>query len=282
MQITIKPEFRDLIPELSDDELSQLEANILQEGIRDPLVLWGDILIDGHHRYEIAQRHGLKFQTVQRQFDNEDAAQQWIILNQFGRRNLSAYDRSILALKLKPVLAAEAKKRQGKRNIPQKSAGSEVRDQLAKAANVSHDTIAKVEKIEAEGTEELKARVKSGKTSINKAYQEIRQRKPKPVEESPKPDRRRRKGVCLSDYLLHGRDNGVTARHLANLLGCDQSEIRAIVHRERVNGALILATPQNGYYLASDNSEARIFCNKLQNRAREITEAVEGIERAIT
>ena len=33
----------------------------------------------------------------------------WIIKNQFGRRNLSAYDRSILALKLKPVIAAKAK-----------------------------------------------------------------------------------------------------------------------------------------------------------------------------
>ena len=33
----------------------------------------------------------------------------WIIKNQFGRRNLSVYDRSILALKLKPVIAAQAK-----------------------------------------------------------------------------------------------------------------------------------------------------------------------------
>ncbi len=38
------------------------------------------------------------------------------------------------------------------KDIPQKSAGSEVRDELAKAAGVSHDTIAKVEKIEEEVT----------------------------------------------------------------------------------------------------------------------------------
>jgi len=34
----------------------------------------------------------------------------------FGRRNLSAYDRSVLALKLKPIIEAEAKKNQGTRN----------------------------------------------------------------------------------------------------------------------------------------------------------------------
>lgn len=38
-----------------------------------------------------------------------DDALIWIIKNQLGRRNLSAYDRSILALKLKPVIAAKAK-----------------------------------------------------------------------------------------------------------------------------------------------------------------------------
>lgn len=59
----------------------------------------------------------------------------------------------ILALKLKPLIAEKAKERQGARNdIPQKSAGSykpmETRDELANIAGVSHDTIAKVEKIE--------------------------------------------------------------------------------------------------------------------------------------
>jgi len=28
-------------------------------------VLWGDLLVDGHNRYEICRKHGLPFQTVQ-------------------------------------------------------------------------------------------------------------------------------------------------------------------------------------------------------------------------
>ena len=40
MQIQIDPEFKALIPPLAPDELAQLEANILRDGCRDPLVVW--------------------------------------------------------------------------------------------------------------------------------------------------------------------------------------------------------------------------------------------------
>lgn len=107
----------------------------------------------------------------------------WIIKNQLGRRNLSAYDRSILALKLKPVIAAKAKEKQLstlKQNAETVSQKSDEREELstkkeiAKAAGVSHDTIAKVEKIEQQATPEIKAALKSGEISINAAYEGIK------------------------------------------------------------------------------------------------------------
>jgi len=38
--LTIDPEFQSLIPPLAPEELAQLEANILADGCRDPLVVW--------------------------------------------------------------------------------------------------------------------------------------------------------------------------------------------------------------------------------------------------
>lgn len=71
-----------------------------------------------------------------------------MINNQFGRRNLINYQRSVLALELESVFSDRAKENQGQRNdIKQISAESkpiETRAELAKVANVSHDTIAKV------------------------------------------------------------------------------------------------------------------------------------------
>lgn len=62
--ITIDNEFQNLIPPLTDEEFAQLETNILRDGIRDALITWHGILIDGHNRYRIAQKHGLTYRTV--------------------------------------------------------------------------------------------------------------------------------------------------------------------------------------------------------------------------
>jgi hypothetical protein len=110
--IQINNEFKSMIPALLPEEYRQLEQNILVEGIRDPLVLWGNILIDGHNRYEIAQKYNVPYKTVNREFKQENDVKLWILKNQFGRRNLSDYDRARLAIKLKPVIAEKAKENQ--------------------------------------------------------------------------------------------------------------------------------------------------------------------------
>ena len=190
MSIRIDKEFESLIPPLSDEEFKQLEDNCVKDGIRDPLVFWrvpngDDILIDGHNRWKIAAHHaGIPFETVHMTFDNRDEVKAWIIKNQFGRRNLSAYDRSVLALKLKPLIAEKAKGRQiqgGKEKVVQKSAQAKTRDELAKVAGVSHDTIHKVEKIEAEAPESTKQAVREGKLSINQAYNSTFPKRQDPV-----------------------------------------------------------------------------------------------------
>lgn len=89
MTIQIDPEFQALIPPLSTEEKQQLEANIVADGCRDPLVVWGETLIDGHNRYEICTRLGLPFDTVEMDFDSRDEAMDWMDANQLGRRNIT-------------------------------------------------------------------------------------------------------------------------------------------------------------------------------------------------
>ena len=99
--ITIDREFKNLIPAISDEERSQLEANLVEHGgARDPLVVWRDgdrdTLIDGHNRYEICTRLGLEYQVTAMEFDGRDEAADWIDRNQLGRRNLSRQDYKLL------------------------------------------------------------------------------------------------------------------------------------------------------------------------------------------
>ena len=111
-QVKIDPEFQSLIPSLSEDEYRQLEENCKRDGILDSLKVWNGFLIDGHNRFKISEEWDLNYTVEEMDFPDRTSVIRWIITNQFGRRNLSAYDRSVLALKLKPIMQAEAKKRQ--------------------------------------------------------------------------------------------------------------------------------------------------------------------------
>ena len=180
----ILQELESLIPPLSNEEFKQLERNILEEGIREPLITWNGILIDGHNRYRIAQEHDMNYETLEKEFENLNRVKEWMINNQFGRRNLSNYQRSVLALQLEDVFREKAKeKEQFRKTTSQISDESlpeiSTKKELAKIANVSHDTIAKVKKIEATATPEVKEKLNTGQMSINEAYKEIKKEEKK-------------------------------------------------------------------------------------------------------
>lgn len=187
MSIVIDKEFESLIPPLSAEEFQQLEENCLRDGIRDALIVWeqdgNDILIDGHNRFRIVGKHPtIQFNIKRMQFADRNEAIRWIILNQFGRRNLSAYDRSLLALKLKPVIAEKAESNlhlsDGKGcQKSDKVKPIDTKKELAKVAGVSHDTIHKVEAIQNSGNQQLIDDVREGRESINSGYQRIHPKK---------------------------------------------------------------------------------------------------------
>jgi hypothetical protein len=93
--LQIKEEFKKLIPALSVEEFNQLEANCLAEGIREAILTWDGFIIDGHNRYEIATKYSLEYETKSKHFKDENEVKEWMINNQFGRRNLSNYQRSV-------------------------------------------------------------------------------------------------------------------------------------------------------------------------------------------
>jgi hypothetical protein len=98
----INPVLEAYIHPLSDEEERMLEESILAEGCRDPLVVWREenVLVDGHHRKKICERHGLSFQVAYRSFPDMEAAKAWMDLNQLGRRNLSREQRDEMIRRL--------------------------------------------------------------------------------------------------------------------------------------------------------------------------------------
>jgi DNA modification methylase len=182
--LIIKEEFKKLIPPLTAEEFKQLETNCLYEGIRDAIIIWNGIIIDGHNRYKIANDYGLEFKTESKAFNSENDVREWMINNQFGRRNLSNYQRSVLALELEGVFREKAKANQIRtfdNRVCQISDKQEIdtKKEVAKLANVSHDTIARVKVIEAKATPETKEKLSTGELSVNQVYQDIKKEEKK-------------------------------------------------------------------------------------------------------
>ena len=97
-RLKIDPEFQSKIPPLTFEELNLLEANILEEGrIISPLIVWNDLIVDGHNRFAILKNHPeIKYTVLEKEFANRYEAIVWICKNQLGRRNLTLEQKKYL------------------------------------------------------------------------------------------------------------------------------------------------------------------------------------------
>ena len=176
--ITILKEIREYIIPLSDEELFQLEKNILKEGCREPLTVWPKsstqlVLIDGHNRYKICEKHNIGFKVREISFKDIEEVKVWMVENQMGRRNLTpdqmSYYRGLKYLALK-------KRKGGYENVKSKGqSDTSTSEILATQFNVSESTVKRDAKF-AEGLEivgrsnpRLKMKILTGEAKVKKA-----------------------------------------------------------------------------------------------------------------
>lgn len=188
MNITVNEELQKYIDPLTENEYIALERSLLTEGCRDALVLWGDVLIDGHNRHAICRKHGIEFKTVQNdRFTSIEEVMLWMIDNQLSRRSVTDFQRGMLALRKAELVAASMKaqpEEQKPERAPEPVAASEEqpaappppparnsanRQEVAKIAGVSSHTISQIEKIQKTAAPELIDAVRSGTISISAA-----------------------------------------------------------------------------------------------------------------
>jgi transcriptional regulator with XRE-family HTH domain len=187
MNIVVNEDLKAYIDPLTADEYASLEQSILAEGCRDALVLWGEVLIDGHNRYGICQKHGLPFSTVQNtRFRSMDDVHLWMIDQHLGRRSVSDFQRGVLALRRRDILLERARSAPVASETPAPEQADDgappwdtnaasvnamppTREELAKAAKLSNSQVAAIEKIQKQATPEVIAAVRAGELSINAA-----------------------------------------------------------------------------------------------------------------
>ncbi|KAF5304605.1 hypothetical protein FQA39_LY18993 [Lamprigera yunnana] len=188
MDIVVNEDLKAYIDPLTPEEYAALERSILAEGCRDALVLWGDVLVDGHNRYGICQKHGLPFNTVQNtHFQSMADVHLWMIDQHLGRRSVSELSSAACwrcasarseARKLDKAIPVAAQAADGTVSDV-KSAAPELVHAL-KAGDISINAAAVVATLP---REEQQAAAQGGKDELKQAVKRVREAKRKPQED---------------------------------------------------------------------------------------------------
>lgn len=198
--IQIDEELERLLPPLSKEDYNILEQSLLKNGFEQKfgrIKVWfgGEknfdnkrvgYIIDGHNRYRICQKHKIElnsrcFETVS--MDSKEEVIKWMYENQLARRNLSQAEKYEIVEKYTTFLNDMAKKNQsdggkGLSNLTKVN----VRKEKAKKAGMSDGNYYKLDKIMKSNNEEVKKKLREKKISVDKAYREIKNPKPKEKE----------------------------------------------------------------------------------------------------
>ena len=211
----ILPEMAELLPPLSAEQSVALEEDLLRNGCYSPIIVNEDmIIIDGHNRQALCEKHGLPYTMAVFSFEDLLEAKQWALDTQKGRRNLEKWELGKIALKLKPEIEAKARANmvaggQNYRpkeglttlsNLPSVETAVNTRKELADAVGIGEVTMGKVMQIDENAPEVIKEALDKKELSINKGYDLTRQ-----LQEVPE-DQREQAAVELLEYEKAKKD----------------------------------------------------------------------------
>lgn len=176
--LQINPEYASLVSELSPEEYESLKQSIMKNGLYLPIIVnQNGIILDGHHRYKACQALGIEPKTIVKEFEDKLDEHLFVIDCNLIRRQLNSFQRTELALKSKPILEAIVKRNEslGGKGDRSLTPLGRVDDWIGRRAGVSRDTVRKVKKILEEEiiTDKIKEDLRSGKLSINEAYEKV-------------------------------------------------------------------------------------------------------------
>lgn len=165
-----------LLPPLSAEQFSSLERDILESGYYAPIIVNEElVIVDGHNRFRICEKHGLPFRMLVFSFADLLEAKQWALETQRGRRNLSLWALGQIASKLKPELETAAKAHQGRRtdlsvNSPKSHTPFDTRKEMAQAVGIGEQAMGRIARLSEDAPQALKDALERKEVSVNRGW----------------------------------------------------------------------------------------------------------------
>ena len=210
MSLHLNPEYDKLLPRMSEEEFIELKHSIETEGQHYPIIVNENLeVLDGHHRFRACTELGIEPDFEVKQFDDKLLEKKFVIEANLRRRHLNNFQLIELAvplLEIEKAIAKQQNKKNKNQSNPQQQeeslsdadaeedtdafSGLELKikpaESVAKKAGVSTRTLERGKKILEKASEDDKQKLREGKTSISKVYQEIvnEEKPPQPIQET--------------------------------------------------------------------------------------------------
>ena len=85
---------------------------------------------------------------------------------------------------------------------------------------------------------------------------------------------KKNKPLILTDYLSVGKQNAITAKDLARLLGWNERDVTITINALRKQGELICSSTQSGFWLPADDRDIEQFVRGMQGRIKDMQKAM--------
>jgi len=172
-------EIANIFPMMNDDEYRSLSEDIAKNGLINPIVLYEGKILDGRNRYKTCNEIGVIPKYITYEGDSPLA---YVISLNLQRRHLTSSQRAMLALKVLPMLEAEARKRQATHKegdiylvekFPQAEEDNKSRDLAADMFQTNAHYVSDAKKIKEEKPE-LIEKIVAGEMTIQEAKKKIK------------------------------------------------------------------------------------------------------------
>ncbi len=159
-----------LLPPLRAEELAALEADIRKRGVLVPVeVDENGVILDGHNRVEIAQRFGLPYQTIVREFTTEQERREHVLKVNLCRRHLGPIQWGIAFQRL--LEAKGVRTGRGARNDATSATIADVAEELGVPTRTAEHRLAQARVFE-ELPADDRARVEAGEVTLQQVKRE--------------------------------------------------------------------------------------------------------------
>jgi len=252
----------EIFPLMNTEEFAALKKDIEDHGLFEDIITYEGMILDGRNRNKACLELGIEPRYTE--FQGEDPLT-FVISHNLHRRHLNAFQRAEIVLKLKPDIAVKAKEQQGSRtDILLKSVKSiNTQKELAKLANVSPDTIDKVETIVEKATPQQIERINTGESTINKIHTEIKR------------EEKQKKYVQRVEKIKETKE---IPTELPNLLLCDppwRYDFAETKNRQIENQYSTLTVPEMKDHLPTTQDDCILFMWATAPKLREAFELLD-------